>query len=441
LIALHVLAMCGCFVQPQPKVGVAVAKITNKASQVVMVHDGDRTVVTMSNDFQGDPSEFAIVIPVPTAITREQIHVGERDMLDKLATATAPQVLEYPANDPCNMSIASARGGMKMDATAPSGEGGGGGRAAKTLGVTVDASYTVGEYDIQMLSATDAEGLSTWLKTNGYAAPDGATRVFETYLRQNMRFFVAKVNVGERAKTGSQFLRPIQIAYESPKFVLPIRLGMLNADGAQELTVYTVTRKGRVESTNYRTVKVSRGVGGMLPQYVAGSFDRVYRAAFLTAEKREGMNVLFEEYAAPLYGQTANFGVADLRQLGMWWSEGGMSEPVFVTRLHFLYDEKHFPEDLVLQTTTDQVPYQTQFSVQDTVREPSCMQGEQLRQWQQSLRATDDAQARELARLTGWDESDIRREMAGGKVRHHDSDLPSSTTPPATKRWYDNLWK
>ena len=38
--------------------------------------------------------------------------------------------------------------------------------------------------------------------------------------------------------------------------MLPIRLGMVNAKGSQELFVYALTRKGRVETTNYRTVKL-----------------------------------------------------------------------------------------------------------------------------------------------------------------------------------------
>ena len=85
-----------------------------------------------------------------------------------------------------------------------------------------------------------------------------------------MRFFVAKVNLDEQSKLGFANLRPIQVAYESPKFMLPIRLGTVNADGAQELFVYTLTRKGRVETTNYRTVKLP--TGQEIPTYVKADF-------------------------------------------------------------------------------------------------------------------------------------------------------------------------
>src|SRR5262249_44175956 len=130
---------------------------------------------------------------------------------------------------------------------------------AKSLGVTIEAQYTVGEYDILILSARESGGLETWLRDNGYHVPSGASAVLGSYLKQGMRFFVAKVNLGEQAKLGFSYLRPLQMAFETPKFMLPIRLGTLNADGAQELFVYALTRKGRVETTNYRTVRLPTG--------------------------------------------------------------------------------------------------------------------------------------------------------------------------------------
>ena len=57
-------AFCGFYV------GKADTKLFNQASQVVISRDGDKTVVTMSNDFKGDPKEFAMVIPVPTVLEK-----------------------------------------------------------------------------------------------------------------------------------------------------------------------------------------------------------------------------------------------------------------------------------------------------------------------------------------------------------------------------------
>ena len=73
---------------------------------------------------------------------------------------------------------------------------------AEALGVTIEASYTVGEYDILILSAEQSNGLITWLKQNDYRIPDGAESVVNSYLKQDMKFFVAKVNLEEQAKLG-----------------------------------------------------------------------------------------------------------------------------------------------------------------------------------------------------------------------------------------------
>ena len=50
-------------------------------------------------------------------------------------------------------------------------------------GVTIEARYTVGEYDILILSAKESNGLETWLTENGYRVPAGASRVLGGYLK------------------------------------------------------------------------------------------------------------------------------------------------------------------------------------------------------------------------------------------------------------------
>ena len=113
-----------------------------------------------------------------------------------------------------------------------------------------------------------------------------------------MRFFVAKVNLTEQAKLGFSYLRPLQVAYESPKFMLPIRLGMVNANGPQELFVYALTRKGRVETTNYRTVQaaVGHGAAGRILKD-RGEFSRFYKAMFTRQVEKQDGRAVFLEYA------------------------------------------------------------------------------------------------------------------------------------------------
>src|SRR6185436_4735867 len=88
-------AFCGFYVAK------ADTKLFNKASQVILVRDGDRTVLTMANDFRGDPKEFAIVIPVPSVLQKDQIHAGDKAQIDHLDAYSAPRLVEYFDANPC----------------------------------------------------------------------------------------------------------------------------------------------------------------------------------------------------------------------------------------------------------------------------------------------------------------------------------------------------
>jgi hypothetical protein len=415
-----VAAFCGFYVAK------ADTKLFNRASQVVLVRDGDRTVLTMANDFKGKPQEFAIVIPVPTRIERSQIHVGEKALIDHLDGYSAPRLVEYFDENPCDSRVFQGVAAMRAPSVFRAVVGGP--SLARSLGVTIEAQYTVGEYDIVILSATQSSGLETWLKENGYRIPAGAASVLGSYIRQNMRFFVARVNLKEQAKLGFSYLRPIQVAYESPKFMLPLRLGMVNADGPQELFVYALTRKGRVETTNYRTVKLPTGME--IPVFVKQEFSPFYKAMFSEQVRREQMNTVFVEYAWDMAWcdpcAADPLSREELASLGVFWLDAGAQpalnprlpglrplpprpapQTVFMTRLHVRYDNEHFPEDLVFQETADRENFQGRY----VLRHPwtgsdRCAEAPR---YQEELVRRQERESQTLASLTGWNIDDIKR--------------------------------
>ena len=399
------------------------------------MRDGDRTVLTMVNDFRGTPKEFAMVIPVPSVITRGQIHIGDKADVDRLDAFTAPRLVEYFDQDPCSMAEMAARD-MKMSAPRASV-----GMAQKSreeaLGVHIEAAYTVGEYDILILSATQSAGLETWLREKGYGVPPRASRVLAGYLKQGMKFFVAKVNLKEQQKLGFNYLRPIQVAFEHPRFMLPIRLGMVNADGAQELYVYALSRKGRVETTNYRTVRLPSDLD--LPTYVKGEFPAFYRAMFDEQVRASQMSTVFTEYAwdmawcDPCASQPLSND--ELRRLGVFWLDDASARGMgagnaFVTRLHLRYDAAHFPEDLVLQETADRTNFQGRYVLRHPWKGDSDCPG--VKAYRESLRERRAQEARNLATLTGWDVEAIRSKMAVNA---------QWVSPEDEQKWWDRIWK
>jgi hypothetical protein len=157
----------------------------------------------------------------PNRSAKDQIHIGEKALLDHIDAYSAPRLVEYFDENPCRARyMREERMKTAQDAAAPVAAPSL--ARARSLGVTIEAQYTVGEYDILILSAQQSNGLETWLRENGYKIPAGASSVLSSYIKQNIKFFVARVNLKEQTKLGYSMLRPIQIAFESPKFMLPI---------------------------------------------------------------------------------------------------------------------------------------------------------------------------------------------------------------------------
>jgi hypothetical protein len=432
-------AFCGFYV------GKADESLVNHSSQVVMAHHDDKTVISLMNDYQGAPSDFALVVPVPVMLQKGQVHIGDRELFQKIDAYSSARLVEYYDPDPCQMAIPMAMGAAvdvsRAAVSAPGRE------EADALGVKIEAEYTVGEYDIVILSAKQSLGLQTWLQLNGYKIPLGADRALEPYIRSDMKFFVAKVNLTEHQRTGLSYLRPIQFAFESPKFMLPIRLGMINSQGPQDLVIYMLTEEGRVETTNYRTVKLPTGID--IPEYVRGEFGNFYKAMFDEQVKRNDMRAVFTEYVwnmgwcDPCAGPPLSRD--ELRSLGVFWLDdeggaprfrpggmmpyrpmGGGAMPVMLTRIHVRYSADTFPEDLIFQETQDQENFQARY-VMHRAWEGSPTACEAATNYFDELNQRRAHEAETLADLTGWNLADVIKK-AGLK--------PEAQPKP----WWQGIW-
>jgi hypothetical protein len=405
LISPMANAFCGFYA------GKADASLFNEASQVVLVRDGNRTVLSMLNDYSGPLNEFALVVPTPAVLTQGQVRVAEKVTFERLDAYSSPRLAEYHDNDPCQINFNWGRQIYPMAVPSPMAAGAAmRSELAKSrdsaLGVTVEAQYTLEEYDIVSLSAKQSDGLETWLRENDYRIPQGASAALKPYINMGMKFFVAKVNLKEQARLGYSMLRPLQFAFESEKFMLPMRLGMLNAppNKPQDLIVYVLTKNGRVESSNYRTVKLAANEN--LPPFVKPKFKEFYKALYDTSAAREDYRVVFTEYfwdmgwcdpcaANPLT-------TSELRKAGVFWvggdeaenfqqmqvspppagsgnvapmpgrimpprpiPPGGGAQPVMLTRLHVRYTANTFPEDLMFTQTKDKQNFQTRYVIQN----------------------------------------------------------------------------
>ncbi|MEM8637900.1 MAG: DUF2330 domain-containing protein [Cyanobacteria bacterium P01_G01_bin.54] len=434
--AQPVAAFCGFYVSQ------ADADLFNQASQVIIARDRDRTILTLANDYQGDAQDFALVVPVPVAITEEQVNVGEPKIISRLDEFSAPRLVEYFDGNPCEVYFSGSPARSALEDAIP--ETAAIERDRETsLGVTIEASFSVGEYDILILSAQESTGLETWLRENDYNIPRGASQVLQPYIRQEFKFFVAKVNLAEFDRSAFQSLRPLQIAYESPRFMLPIRLGMLNAKGEQDLIVYILTPSGRVEVSNYRTVPIASNVN--IPEFVEDEFGVFYKAMFQKSYETEKKEVAFLEYAWDMAWCdpcAANpLTPEELRQAGVFWLGNNSGDPgrriqptpgpqnVYITRLHVRYARNKFPEDLGFQATGNRENYQGRYVIQRPYRgEMNC---DAAADYRNQVRDRQEQELDTVVQLTGWNKSDLR-----AKVDWLDEPKPE----PNNRPWWRDIW-
>src|SRR5690349_18886930 len=108
-------AFCGFYVSG------ADASLFNNATMVVMMRGGTRTVLSMANNYQGPPSDFAMVVPVPVVLQKENVKTLPREIFDHVDKSAAPRLVEYWEQDPCPQDMANdaARPPSPVAAAAP----------------------------------------------------------------------------------------------------------------------------------------------------------------------------------------------------------------------------------------------------------------------------------------------------------------------------------
>ncbi len=348
-LAQSASAFCGMFVAGAGK------ELYNNASQVAVARVGDRTTISMENDYQGEPDEFALVIPVPVVLQEKDVKTINPALFDRLDAFSAPRLVEYYEEDPCaereRYREMRKRGGRPpMPSAAP---------MDKKLGVTVEAQFDVAEYKIVVLSAKESTGLETWLKLNGYSLPAGAAPILAPYVKRQAKFFAAKVDVKKlkRGPDGKVVLSPLQFAFNAPTFELPIRLGMINSQGLQDLIIYALAENERTVVVNYPNIFIPTDVelGDELPE----PFGKYYLKLFSTAQDEAGGAAVLTEYAWSTGHcdpcPTPPLRPDEMKQLGLARGYG------VVTRLHARYSNKLFRDDFVLGLTNHDRNFQGRY--------------------------------------------------------------------------------
>jgi hypothetical protein len=350
LTARPARAFCGFYVSG------ADAPLTNDATLVVMMREGTRTVLSMQNTYSGPPQDFAMVVPVPVVLREANVKILPREIFSKVDRLTAPRLVEYWEQDPCAppMMVYPSAMAAPAGAAADFAEE----RSASRHHVKIEARFAVGEYDVVVLSAQDSSGLDSWLHENHYKIPNGAEPYLRPYVEMGMKFFVAKVNIAkvkfERVGNGPEhaLLSPLRFHFDADDFFLPVRLGLINSGGKQDLVTVILARGKRYEVANYDNVSIPTNID--VSDATRRQFGGFYAALFDRVVEKHPRAVV-TEYAwdatscdpcplPPLDEQElATLGSDVLPQSGDGDDQG---RGFVVTRLHARYAKETLGDDL-----------------------------------------------------------------------------------------------
>ena len=92
-LSQSVHAFCGTYVSSSD------TALISRTSQVVMVRQGQKTTLTLSNDYEGEPQDFAMVIPVPSILTEDDVSVVEDSVITRVEQYSQPRLVEYSCED------------------------------------------------------------------------------------------------------------------------------------------------------------------------------------------------------------------------------------------------------------------------------------------------------------------------------------------------------
>ena len=344
-------AFCGTFVAAE-------GNLTNGASEIALARYEGRTTLTMANDFRGDATEFAMLVPVPVVLDEEDVNVVSPEVFERLRGFSQPREVTYtcdelypePVREP--MGCSANKSGFDADSAVPFAEAG----VLDSGSVTVEKEFIVGEYEIVVLSAEESGDLLIWLDNNGYSVSSDAAEMLQDYLDEGSYFFAAKVFT-DRIPSGQDSLSPLQIGYDSDTIGLPIRLGTVNSDGSQDLVLYGITslEDGRLGISNYDEATVEADC--LMDSDSLGTF---YAERYDEALEGEARWVVEHGWALTMSGvkcdpcteipgipqedvYTLGFGDSGDQDTG-WW---GFQDHYF-TRIHMRYTPEQATQDLAL---------------------------------------------------------------------------------------------
>jgi len=197
------------------------ADIRQPTQKVYIRWDGSQEKLLVQTKYQGPAEEMVWIVPVPTQPTVEK---GDSNVFDALSLETS---------DP-DVSMTPLSGLLLFPWTGGAVSGGGGGPSP------IEWRRRIGEYDVVLLRPEGEENVIRWLSSNDFGVPDKAVPILQDYIRDGWWMVAAKIDPNAltditRNKLADGLLHPLELTFQSPVCLYPLRLTSLAAGPVEEL--------------------------------------------------------------------------------------------------------------------------------------------------------------------------------------------------------------
>ncbi len=180
--------------------------VDQQAERILFVQEDEYTVRSIVEiQYQGDPENFAWVVPVPSV---PELDTFSPQALQALDLATEPFYI--PAWQCTDDLVVDTDGGPPR---------------ADSVTVDVLDRRLVGPFETATIESRDPDALVEWLRINDFRVPEQMEPFIGLYVNEGLKFLAMKLQPGRRVDS----IRPISMRYFARSPAVPLRLTAIAA--------------------------------------------------------------------------------------------------------------------------------------------------------------------------------------------------------------------
>ncbi|MCO4768698.1 MAG: DUF2330 domain-containing protein [Deltaproteobacteria bacterium] len=210
------------------------------------VNDDDTITSVIEIQFEGEPTDFAWVLPLSEAIDPQSVSTAPAGLFDALEELTAPRFFTSDAMAGADAASLGMSNGCSCGGPYYDDFWGDSFVGPDFSGIDVVGRSVAGPYAIEIITADDAGALLQWLQFNGYQIPSTAQEPIAAYVNSGGAFLGVKLNPDVPAGP----IDALEITFPGTEPMLPLLLTSVAAVENMDVTTYVLAEE-RYAPDNY----------------------------------------------------------------------------------------------------------------------------------------------------------------------------------------------